>query len=64
MTYKERLLTVGEAADVLGISKRTLYQWSWLNKYLHFVKIGSALRISERDLMEFIEQRRRSPKSD
>jgi len=62
--HKLKLITIREAAEILGISERTLYQWSWRNKHLHFVKVGSALRISEEDLMEYIERRRRVPESD
>jgi len=64
MTSKERLLNMKQAAEILGISQRTLYQWSWRNQNLPFVKVGGALRVSEKDLNEYIEKRKRSPEED
>lgn len=58
MTDNDKLLTIKQAADVLGISYRTLYQWSWLKKQLPFIKVGRALRISESDLKNFIEKKK------
>jgi excisionase family DNA binding protein len=50
-----KLLTVREAAKVLMLSERTLYQWHWLKKRFPFIKVGGALRISEKDLLQYIE---------
>jgi len=55
---KERLLRVKEIAKILGIKPATIYQWSWLKRHLPFVKIGKSLRVSEKDLAEFIEKRK------
>ena len=52
---KEKLLTVREASEILGIHYKTLYQWSWMKKHLPFIKIGKALRISEKDITQFME---------
>ena len=60
----ERLLNVKQASEILGIKPKTLYQWKWKGLHLPFVKVGKALRISEKDLLGFIEKKRRSPKSD
>ena len=58
---EDRLLNVKQASEILGIRPKTLYQWKWLKQHLPFVKVGKALRISERDLMNFIERRKRRP---
>ena len=51
----DRLLSLDETAGILGIKKKTLYQWKWRGKYLSFVKVGKGLRVSEDDLKRFIE---------
>jgi excisionase family DNA binding protein len=61
---KDKLLNINQAAELLGIKPKTLYQWKWRKQYLPFFKIGKSLRISEKDLMQFIEKRRRVPESD
>lgn len=53
-----KLLTIREAAKILSLRPRTLYQWHWKGKNLHFRKIGGALRISEEDLIRFIIERK------
>lgn len=58
---EDKLLNVKQASEILGIRPKTLYQWKWLKQHLPFVKVGKALRISERDLMNFIERRKRRP---
>ena len=61
MKSEDKLLNVQKVAEILGVSVRTIYQWSWLGQHLPFVKVGGALRISERDLMSFIEVRKNRP---
>jgi len=61
---KEKLLSVKQAADILGVKPKTLYMWKWRRQYLPFIKVGKALRISEKDLSSFIEKRRRRPEED
>lgn len=58
-----RLLTVKEAARMLSISEKTLYQWNWLKKNLPFIRVGGALRIREEDLFLFI-QKNKQPVND
>lgn len=53
---EEKLLNVHQAAEILGIKSKTLYQWKWLKKHLPFIKIGKSLRVSARDLNEFINK--------
>jgi len=56
-----KLLSIKQSAEILGINPKTLYQWKWLKKNLPFIKVGKSLRISEKDLMDFIEKRRKMP---
>ncbi len=53
-----KLLTSQEAADLLGIVRSTLYQWTYNKRYnLPVVKIGKYCRYRLSDLLEFIEKR-------
>lgn len=56
---KDRLLSVTEASEILGLKRKTLYMWKWKNLHLPFIKVGKSLRISERDLFDFIEKGRK-----
>ena len=58
---KERLLSVQQVSGILGIKPKTLYQWKWMKQHLPFVKVGKSLKISERDLLDFIERNRKKP---
>jgi len=58
---KEKFLTMKQVAEILGVSKKTLYQWSWLRQNLPFIKAGGSLRVAEGDLVRFIEKRKRKP---
>lgn len=48
-----KIYTLDEVADILKISKRTLYTYIKEGK-LHAVKIGKAWRVSEENLQSFI----------
>lgn len=61
MEETRKLLNVKEASEILGIKAGTLYQWKWRKQHLPFVKVGKALRISEKDLMNFIKKRKLRP---
>jgi excisionase family DNA binding protein len=54
---QQRLLTVQEAAHLLGVSVSTLYGWVWQRR-IPFVKVGRALRFEQRDLEKFIQSNR------
>ena len=56
-----RLLTLKQASEILGVNRGTLYQWKWWKRHLPFVKVGRSVRVSEKDLMEFIEKNREEP---
>jgi len=58
---ENKLLNVKQASEILGIKPKTLYQWKWMKQHLPFVKVGKALRISEKDLFDFIERKKRKP---
>jgi len=62
MIKKDKLLNVQQAAEILGVNVRTLYMWNWMKKNLPFIKVGRSLRISEKDLFDFIEKGKRFPK--
>jgi excisionase family DNA binding protein len=53
----DKLLTIREAAGLLALKEKTLYQWRWRKTGLPFVKVGRSLRVSERALRAFIERR-------
>ena len=59
---EDKLLNVKQAAEILGLRPKTLYQWNWLKLHLPFVKVGKSLKISESDLMDFIEKGKRFPR--
>ena len=61
MKEKERLLNMKSVSALLGIKRQTLYQWHWLRKNLPFIRVGGSLRISEKDLRNFIKKWRKYP---
>ena len=61
---EQKLINVKEASEILGLKVKTLYQWKWRKQHLPFVKVGKSLKISEKDLMDFIEKGKRFPKED
>jgi excisionase family DNA binding protein len=53
MTDTEKMLSVKEVSDYLGVTKITLYTWIKEDKLKAF-KFGRSWRISKGDLDEFI----------
>ena len=53
-----KLLNIKEASKILGIKPKTLYQWKWQKINLCFIKVGRLLRVSKKDLDEFIKKNR------
>ncbi len=51
---KKRLLSVGEAAQYLGVQKRTIYSWASQEK-IPSVHIGRRLLFNQEDLDRMIE---------
>jgi excisionase family DNA binding protein len=55
--YHNRLITAGEAADVLGLKESTLAQFRWRgDKRLPWVKLGTSIRYKLSDVEDFIER--------
>lgn len=52
-----RLLTPGEVAGLLSVSRNTLHLWSKNKIYLQPIKVGKQLRYAEEDVVAFIESR-------
>jgi excisionase family DNA binding protein len=55
---EDRLLDVNEAAEMLGLSPKTLYQWAHEQR-LPVVKLGSALRFRVSVLQQLIRNSER-----
>jgi len=58
---QDRLLSIREAAQLLSIREKTLYQWRWQRRGLPFVKIGRCLKVREKDIAAFIERQTTQP---
>ena len=56
----ERLLTVQQVADLLGIKVQTIYLWVAQKRIPHR-KIGRLVRFRMCDVEEFVEQQRQLP---
>ena len=54
-----RLRNEHQAADVLGLSVKTLRRWRWARRGPPWRKIGSAVRYADADLAAFIEAAKR-----
>jgi excisionase family DNA binding protein len=50
----DRLITVRQAADVLGVQPRTLYKWAWQRR-LPIVKIGRLTRVRASDVQKMLD---------
>jgi excisionase family DNA binding protein len=59
----KRLLTISEAAALLGVKPQTLYLWVSLRRIPHR-KIGRLVRFTEADLEEYVEKQRQQPTDD
>lgn len=51
----EKLLTLGEVADVLGVPPSTLHQWKWKGTGPRWLKVGRHLRMRPEDLESWLE---------
>ena len=61
-THFQPLLNITEAAQALGLSKRTLAQLIAERK-IGFIKIGRSVRFDHKDLHSFVERQRVKYKS-
>jgi excisionase family DNA binding protein len=55
----ERLLTIGQVAELLGVCAATVYKWA-ANGLLPHVRIVNAVRVRPEDLPRFVTERSRS----
>jgi excisionase family DNA binding protein len=55
-----RLLTISEAAALLGVKAQTLYLWVSQKRVPHR-KIGRLVRFTESDLEEFVGRQKQQP---
>ena len=53
-----RLVSEHEAANILGLSVKTLRRWRWAGREVPFIKLGGAVRYSLDDLNEYIDGHR------
>ena len=53
-----RLITEHQAAEILGLSVKTLRRWRWQRRGITWVKIGEAVRYSTDDLQAYIDNGR------
>ena len=53
----KRMLTVGEAAEQLGLSPKTIWAWVY-SRRLGFVRLGRSVRIPQTVIEEIIESGR------
>lgn len=63
MTEKPKVYTLEEIAQILGLTRRTIYTYVH-NGYLKAVKIGRGWRVSEAALNEFLSQGTESENGD
>jgi excisionase family DNA binding protein len=52
----QRLLSIQQAADRLGLSPATLRAWRFRSRTLQFIKIGGAIRVSEEAVENLIQR--------
>jgi len=55
----DRLLRPREAAEMLGISRGTLYNWAYQRR-IPIVKLGHTLRFSRKELERYIREHRQA----
>jgi len=55
----EKLITLQEASEILGVSKITLRRWDNSGKFKALRTIGGARRYSEEDINKLLNEMRR-----
>jgi len=56
LNFKQERMTTEEAANYIGLSKKTLCMWRVQGKPIKFIKLGNRVFYRKSDLDEFIEQ--------
>lgn len=59
----EKLLTLQETAEVLGVKVPTLYNWV-SERRITFVKVGRLVKFDSKDVREFIEKNKRHKRKE
>ncbi|MEH6594012.1 MAG: helix-turn-helix domain-containing protein [Colwellia polaris] len=55
--YSNKLISAGQAAEILGLKESTLAQFRWRgDKRLPWVKLGKSIRYKLSDIESFIER--------
>jgi predicted DNA-binding transcriptional regulator AlpA len=55
--HQNKLLSAGQAAEILGLKEATLAQFRWRgDKRLPWVKLGKTIRYKLTDIEDFIER--------
>lgn len=54
---KKEMLTIREASKLLGVAESTLRDWLYQER-IPFYRLGRAIRLKERDVIEFREKSR------
>ena len=60
----EKLITLQQASEILGVSKITLRRWDNSGKFKAFRTIGGARRYSEDDINNFIENMKQNEQKE
>jgi excisionase family DNA binding protein len=59
-----RLLTVDQAAELLGVKPSTIRAWILKREKLEVVKVGRLVRITERSIEKLIDDNTIPPRED
>ena len=60
----EKLITLQEASEILGVSKITLRRWDNSGKFKALRTIGGARRYSEGDINNLLNEMRKNEKTN
>ena len=60
----EKLLTLKEASEILGVAKITLRRWDESGKLKALRTVGNARRYSETDINNFIENMKQNEQKE
>ena len=52
----DKLLTIDQMAEILGVQKSTLYQWTHTG-FIPHIKLGKLVRLQEKDVADWVERR-------
>ena len=60
MKDRNDLLTEKQVAEKTGLSIKTLQAWRWYGKGPKYVKLGKSVRYKVGDVLDWIEERKRT----